>query len=313
MLMLSRVAESIYWEARYVERAENTARLFQVHSGLEADLSSALFPGWEAPLTALGWSGAATRGRGAGGKRADRRLAARFLLSDPGLPSSALSCLARARENLRTARDVMPRAAWEQLNRLFIVASAAAGGRLPPERQFAFADLVKLGCQEHVGVLIGTLSMNEAHHFALLGRRLERADMVARILLSQAEGLQPRGDGPSRALRDARWRGILTSVSGFHMYRLDVRPGVEGGQVLRFLLRNPDFPRSIARCLNRARDPLRRLPRSQPLLRRLDRARVELARAAVERASPPELRRILESLLTGIAAIHDEVSSTYFQ
>ena len=324
--MLSRVAEAVYWAARYVERAENTARLFQVHAGLEVDLAPGAFPGWEAPLKALGWTGggrAAISGAPRGSeavpadrKRPDRRFAARFLLSDPSLRASALACLAGARENLRAARDVLPRAAWEQLNRLFILASAStrdsAADGLPPPRQFPFADMVKLGCQEHVGVLTGTLSRNTAYHFTVLGRRLERADMVARILQSQAAGLQPASDFPSRALRDAQWRGVLQSVSGYHMYRLDVRPGVEGGQVLRFLLRNPDFPRSVGRCLAGCGEPLRRLPRSKPILQKLRQTREELRRARVERMSPPEIRRFLEKLLVSIARLHQEVSRAYF-
>lgn len=304
--MLSRVAETVYWAARQIERAENTARIVEANSHLIYDMPRRYFRGWE-PVVRI--TGAESLFHSLY-PQANEPNAVRFLLVDPQNPSSVLSCLEQARANLRTVRDIFPRAAWEQLNKFYLQTKHATAPSLSRTGQQMFIEGVKAGCQQHVGALTGTLSRNAAMHFILLGRRLERADMVSRILDAQSDALIDEAE--LLPFRTALWRAVLHSVSGYQMYRHAVGSAVDGPAVLRFLLRDPEFPRSIYRCVAALEAPLKRLPRREGPLRlvRQTAKRVKTLRPAA--LSGERLSEQMDGLQIAFSSIHRKLEETYF-
>ena len=172
--MLSRVAENLYWMARYIERAEDTARLLSVNSHLMLDLPRHLPLGW-APLIEMTGTLETFNERHSS---FDERNVVHFLCADAQNGSSILSALASARENLRTTRDVVPREIWEEVNQLYLNVADHAESGVSPRRRDAFLKNVIRGCQTLTGLIEGTLSHGPARTFIKLGRQLERADMT---------------------------------------------------------------------------------------------------------------------------------------
>jgi len=253
--MLSRVAENLYWYGRYLERAEDLGRMINVNGHLMLDLPRNMAPGW-APLVRITGSQALfdelyeTPGE---------RQVVRFLLADNRHPGSVLSCLHQARENLRAARDLLPREVWEQTNDLYLLAQRQLAGNLSKRRRQDFIDLMIRRCQQLIGMLADTMSHDYAWDFILLGRYHERADMTTRILDVRSAHLL-RGVDESQPFDQLQWMSVLKSLTAYQMYRRHVRLRVRGADVLRFLLGNAEFPRSVAFCLSAMAERLEELP-----------------------------------------------------
>ena len=253
--MLSRVAENLCWYGRYLERAEDLGRMINVNGHLMLDLPRRMAPGW-APLVRI------TGGQALFDElyeTSGERQVVRFLLADPRHPGSVLSCLSQARENLRAARDLLPREVWEQTNDLYLVAQEQLTGNLSARRRQDFIDLMIRRCQQLIGMLADIMSHDYAWDFILLGRYHERADMTTRILDVRSAHLL-RGLDDILPFEQLQWMSVLKSLTAYQMYRRHVRLRVRGPDVLRFLLGNPMFPRSVAFCLSAMAERLEELP-----------------------------------------------------
>ncbi|MCP1366818.1 alpha-E domain-containing protein, partial [Halomonas sp. BBD48] len=199
--MLSRVAENLYWTARYIERTEDTARLVSVNSHLLLDLPH---------HTALGWSTLIdiTGSDQLFDERFERRSeknVLHFLCMERDNPGSILASLASARENLRTTRDVVSREIWEQINELYLEVRESSDAGLAPRRRDAFLKRVIRGCQTVTGLIEGTLSHTATRCFIELGRHLERADMTTRILDVRSGNLLPKDPEELRPFENLQW------------------------------------------------------------------------------------------------------------
>lgn len=305
--MLSRVAETIYWMARYVERAENSARIVSVNANLLLDLPKGIAPGWR-PLIDI--TGANTLFEEHYKDYGERQVL-RFLLSDERHSGSILSALAAARENCRTIRDIVPREAWEQINGLYLFAGDQLAKGLTKTGRHAYLRQLITGAQTIVGLLDGTTLRDQGYDFLLLGRALERADMTSRIvdvrsatLLSVAEELRP--------FDTIQWVSVLKSMTAYQMYRRSEQIRVERGPVLRFIFQNAQFPRSVRYCLDSARQSLGRLPRNEAALRVLGRLARNLDGAPLAELGPDALHDFVDELQVGISALHDEIAATWF-
>lgn len=243
--MLSRMAENMYWFARYLERAENTARLVTVSTNLILDLPRVVTPDWE-PLIDI------TSGRDAFveryGEMSEHRVV-QFLLADRENPSSLISCLTKARENLRTTRDIVPAEGWGQINRLHLIAQEQMGDALSRRGRHEFLQTIIGQCQMIVGLLDGVMSRDEAFEFMRLGRNLERADMTTRILDVRSGDLLAEMPADLKAYGRVQWMSVLKSLTAYQMYRRLVRSRVAGVDVVRFLLQEERFPRALQACL----------------------------------------------------------------
>jgi uncharacterized alpha-E superfamily protein len=176
--MLSRVADSVYWMSRYIERAENVARFVDVNLQLMLDLAGDTVEQWRPLVDTTGDRLVFVERYG----QATRSNVVDFLTRDTQYPNSIMSCLHLARENARSVREVISSEMWEQVNKFFLmVRQAASGGHIQDDPHAFFAE-VKDASHLFAGITDATMSHNEGWHFSRLGRLLERADKTSRIL-----------------------------------------------------------------------------------------------------------------------------------
>lgn len=274
--MLSRVAERIYWTARYLERVENTARLVSVYDNLLFDLPRDTNISWY-NLIILNSSTELFQERY---KIQDERNVVKFILADDTNPSSMLSALKMVRENIRTTRDVVPQETWELINELDIYARQNIKLGINRSQRHSFLNTIIKGCQEISGLLFGTMSRDAAWQFFVLGRNLERADMTTRILDAGASlMLQQTDEETSLSLSQVVWGNVLRSLSADLNYRRTVRSAVNGAKVARYLLEDPHFPRTVNYCTSKIKQAASVLPRAErviPAIEALQRLNYEL-------------------------------------
>jgi len=306
-MLLSRVAENLYWAARYLERAEDTARIVREHTNLLVDLPTSVPLTWEPLLAIIG-------GRqefDAQYERADELSIVGYLVSDRGNAGSILMSVEQAREDLRTCREVVPREAWHAVNDLYLyVASHHRDGVSRPGRSRVLERIVAESLRTE-GFLVSTMSRDEAYEFVRLGRTLERADMTTRVLDVSAGALMATDADASGLYEDVQWMSVLRSLSALQMYHRATRQPVEPAAALRFLLLDAAFPRSVTCCLADVADSLSRLPRSQLVLPACDDARRVLADTPLDDLGAAGLHELADQLQVALAAIHDRLVETY--
>ncbi|MGF1545964.1 MAG: alpha-E domain-containing protein [Thiotrichales bacterium] len=305
--MLSRVAERIYWFARHIERAENTARLMQVYQKLVLDLPEKAHPGWGSVIEVLG-------GHEQYGKRRSKREpeVVHFVVADPHNGSSILSSIASARENLRTTREIMPNEAWELTNGLHLYLSRKARSDLPRATRHKLFNEVIHRCQTINGMLGGSMNHGDPYQFVMLGRNLERADMTTRIVDVGSATLLGHTDAPL-PYDNMLWISVLRSLSAYQMYRQHVRRRIIGRDVLDFLLRARQFPRSLAGALSVIERAVMALPRHEHTLRPIDDIKLMLIETDFDTLKGPALHEFIDELQLKLARLHGEIAVTWFR
>ncbi len=307
--MLSRVAENLYWLARYIERAENTARMVGVNGHLQLDLPARARTGWE-PLIAI--TGSAPLFRKLYRTPSEKNVVA-FLVSDERNSASIIGSLRTARENARTMRDIMPRESWEQISGLH--ASAARHIRkdeLLPDRDQYLRSIVH-GAQAITGLLAGTMSQDIGYDFLRMGRNLERADMTSRIIDVRSADLLSDQGGGLRPFETIQWMSVLKSLSGYQMYRQHVDQSVRRIYVLEFLLKDEYFPRAIFYCLGEIEACLARLPRRKKAVDIIRRMRKAVSDADLETLEQRNLNRFIDDFQIMLGGLHACIAETYFR
>lgn len=251
--LLSRVADSVYWMARYVERAENIARYIGVNLNLQLDLPLTPAQQWQPLIDTTGDTevfeehyGAATQGT-----------VIEFLAYDPRNPNSITSCLRSARENARSVRETISPDMWAQINSMYLQIQSQRSMPEPERLLDAFRE-IRMGCHLFQGIAEATMSHNEAWHFLRLGRKLERADKTSRILDVKYFMLLPSLKDVGTPYDDIHWSAVLKSVSGFEMYRKKYGR-ISPRDVVEFLVMDREFPRSIHFCIATASESLHRI------------------------------------------------------
>jgi uncharacterized alpha-E superfamily protein len=306
-MMLSRVAERVYWMARYVERAESTARLVHAYTHQVMDLPIGVEPGWKHLVDITGTAGA-FEARYAG---YDERSTITFLVADLENAGSILSSIAAARENIRTTRDVLPTEAWEHMNELYLYTRANAETAVGRKHRAAVLKHVIFRCQQIAGLLAGTMSHDTAYDFVCAGRNLERADMTTRIVDSAVFLLMPRKATPTE-YDSILWVNVLRSLSAYQMYRRHVRHRIVGDEVVRFLLRDAHFPRAVRHALAEAAVALSALPRNPDVLRSLARVQARIEATDPSVMTLDDLHRTIDEVQAELGGIHDAIRETWF-
>jgi uncharacterized alpha-E superfamily protein len=306
--VLSRVAENIYWFARYLERAENSARLVNVNANLLLDLPPEYRPGW-LPLIDITGSRELFD---ASERRAEERDVVHFLIAELDNPGSILGSLRFARENARTLRDVLPNEVWEHLNELFMEIKEELPGALNKRMRFKFLQKIIRGMQTLTGELEGTMSRNDAYTLMMLGRNLERADMTSRIIDVRSAQLVPAESAELTNFDTIQWVNLLKSLSGYQMYRLRARTRVSRAAALEFVLRDTHFPRACFFCLQEVGTFLRALPRSAAVMGSLAAACSFLKNADLERLDQPGLHEHIDLLQLHINVVHQGIARSFF-
>jgi uncharacterized alpha-E superfamily protein len=306
--MLSKVAERLYWTARYLERVENTARLVSVYDKLLFDLPNEINIGWY-NLVILNSATELFEDRY---KNQDERNVVKFMLADDTNPSSMLSALKMVRENIRTSRDVVPNETWELINEVYLYARNNIQQGINRSRRHEFLSEVIKGCQMLSGLLYGTMSHDAGWQFMKLGRDLERADMTTRILDAGAFALLEANGDASVSLRQIVWGNVLRSASAYMSYRRTVKAAVFGPDVASFMLEDPHFPRAVRFCLMQADVAAGKLPKNERVRKVISSIRPEALTIETEQDLGAGFRDFLNDLQVQFGELHDAVRETWF-
>lgn len=309
MAMLSRVAEHLYWMARYLERAENTARLITVNINLILDLPKGIRPGWES-LIAITGSRDLYDERHTG---ATESQVIRFLIGDVRNPGSILCSLRSARENARTIRDIIPREAWEQINELYLLANGRLTDAFSARRRFAYLREIILGVQQLAGVAAGTMSHDAGFEFYRLGCNLERADMTTRIIDVRCQDYEPDKADALSPFENILWMSVLKSLTAYQMYRRHRQAAIRRRDVVDFLLRDTAFPRATRFCILEMEDCLRQLPRSDEPLKLLAPLEHLIQECAPDTISQRDLHHFIDEVQICLGDVHAAIKACYFE
>ena len=248
--MLSRVADSLYWINRFVERAENISRFLEVSEAMSLDNPSSNAEPW---LPLIDASGDRQLFDQSYPRRSPQDVRG-FLLLDRNNPNSIVSCISNARENARQIRDVISTEMWEHMNELFW--SLQDGEVLWREPDLEQLRTIRRGCQLFYGITDVTLSRDHAWLFSRLGRLIERADKTSRILDVKYFLLLPDPSAVGGVLDELQWIALLRSAGAYQMYRQSVQQAISPTSVAHFLLLDPIFPRSVRFCVQEINDTL---------------------------------------------------------
>ena len=322
--MLSRVADSVYWMNRQIERAENVARA--VETTLDLALDGTISPGrlWNALVCTFGDESDFWARFGL----ADQANVISFLAFDQANPNSIASCLQAARENARTVRGMISTPMWEEINKahLYVRSAAAANAEIDHPREFL--DDVKRASQLITGVADATMSHGEAWHFARMGRLIERADKTSRVLDVEhyfqpaAARIAPPAAGTAADETEAvavQWSAVLESASALEMYR-KVHGAVSRRSVANFLIFDREFPRAMHFCLIKAEESLLAITGgakgaySNPAEQRLGRLRSHLDYGAIDEilGGPGGLHGFIDGFQTDLNQASQAVFDTFF-
>ena len=244
--MLSRTADSLFWLSRYVERADNTARIIDAASRLAAMPIS--YAGtsneWESALAAAG----ALHGFEAHHREASRDAVIDFLAFSSDNPSSIKSCLETARSNARAVRTALTADMWEAINAGWLELKRFDGTRMDRPTLNEFLSRVKEACLLFDGSAYRTMLRNDVYFFSRVGVYLERADNTARILDVKYHVLLPAPANVGGGLDYFQWASILRSVSALTAYRWVYRESLKPWLIADLLVLNEQMPRSLASC-----------------------------------------------------------------
>ena len=311
--MLSRVANCVYWMSRYIERAEDVARLIDVNLLLTLDLPRGSDTQWKALVSATG--DADNFATSYGEPTPDNVI--QFLVFDYENPNSVYSCLRSARENARAAREIISSEAWNQINGFYLEINDAAQhqGRLNHPSEFFHR--IRLNGQTVNGVIDATMSHDEPWHFCRLGRLLERGEQTARLLDAKYFLLLPSSEYVGSTLDDIQWSAVLRSASGFEMYRK--RYGrIDPVRIIGFLLLNRTFPRATYSCVVEADDSLHaicgtRVGEFSTLAEReLGRLRWEFAFSEADDIISAGMHEYLDALQTKFNQVGEGIRDSFF-
>jgi len=301
--MLSRTADHLFWMSRYMERAENTARMLNVN------YETSLLP-QSADMAEQGWRGLLSISEltelfGQRYRAIDARNVMDFMVRDEHNLSSIWCCLRAARENARAVRGTLTTEVWETQNQTWLEFNRLLKQGAFERDPASFFEWVKFRSHLSRGVTLGTMLQDESLHFIRIGTFLERADNTARLLDVKYHALTGGeffGAGNPTEVQEVdfyHWSAILRSVSGFEIYRKVYRNVIRPEKVAELLILRPDMPRSLAACMNETVANLERVANehSGETLRRAGRLQSDLRYARIDEILSTGLHAYLTQFL----------------
>ncbi|RKU28836.1 hypothetical protein C6497_08740 [Candidatus Poribacteria bacterium] len=310
--MLSRVAESIYWMSRYIERAENVARFVDVNLQLLLDQPAGIQAQWD-PLVATTGDDALFSDKYG---EPTHETVIKFLTFDTENPNSIISCLRAARENARSIRENISSEMWEQINDTYLMVTETPEEWTMTEPHQFFTD-IKIASQLFIGQTDNIMSHSEGWHFCQLGRLIERADKTSRIVDVKYFILLPSVVDVDTSYDDIQWGALLHSASAFEMYRR-THGMILPNSVVHFLLLDRDFPRSVLYCLKNAEESLHAISGtpietfSNPAEQGLGQLHSEFAYAQVDQILNTGLHEFLDAFQTKLNLVGEDIYKTFF-
>lgn len=307
-MMLSRVAERVYWMARYLERADNTARLLSAHTVLLMDLPETLEYDWFTPVVIFN---AETQYKENYTEVSEENVM-RFLIADKDNPSSLLGSFASVRENVRTSLDLLPEEIWEQVNQTYMQLQAA----LPSlssrhSRQMVLRD-VMAACQRIRGVLESHLSRDHAFDFIQIGKHVERADMTSRTLEMTSLLLAEDRSHALRRYESILWASLLSTLGAQQMYLRHMNSRIIARDVLQFLCQDLQFPRSLLYSLKAVNYYLSRLPEPEAVQAIASRIAEQFAKEDISAIPVDQIHWFMDRLQADLTLLHNDIAETWF-
>jgi uncharacterized alpha-E superfamily protein len=244
--MLGRTAQNLYWLSRYVERAENMARLLEV--GYRMSLTSRREGGSSEHLISMMQAAEVDEDFAKKDRPADVDTVAHFMMFDPTNPSSVYTCLQAARTNARTVRTAITSDMWETLNSAWLEFSQIRPRDVRGAKLLELLEWVKHLSHEFRGALLGTILRDDGYAFLQAGNFVERADNTARILDMKYYVLLPRAKMVGGDLDIQQWTLILRAASAHRSYRHVYHDRYKAHNISDFLILRPEMPRSLIYC-----------------------------------------------------------------
>jgi uncharacterized alpha-E superfamily protein len=306
--MLSRVAERLYWAARYIERAENTARLLNAFNLLMLDLPKGVGLSWSQLIDISGGQEEFKQHY----RSANERNTLAFMLSEPGNHGSILTSVSLARENLRTTRDIVPSEAFESVNELLMFVRRRLKSRTFRNHMYDFLSQIVQRCQGITGMLAGTMSHDAAYQFVRTGRNLERADMTTRII-DVGSATLIASDAELERLEHRLWTWLLGALSAHQAYRQTVRRQVTAAVAAGYLLHDKLFPRALLHTLGEIRVCVKQLPRSQAAVRAVARVERLVEDSDMHVIFPQAFHTFIDDIQVALGGIHESIQLTWFE
>lgn len=313
-MLLSRTAEDLYWLGRNIERAEAVARLVGEHTNLLVDLPVDVDSDWAAMLAVTGSAEAFAERY----DRAGEAEVVTFLMADVANPGSVLRSINAARESLRIVRPLVPRSAWECVNRLHLDAVDATARCSQRRERLTVTERVMASCQQFGGIMGGTMSRDHAYRFWELGRLVERADMTSRVLDVGAGALMaaavPSGHPPAdrSPYEDVRWLGVLRALAAHNMYHRSTGCSVNGPDVVQFLLQDPAFPRSVRHCTDQVDQLVEELPARPDVVAGVESLDRVVTRPVAVSSDPAAVHSHVAEIQGALRGLHSAVAAAYF-
>lgn len=303
--MLSRDAEHLYWLTRYVERLENIARMINVHSELMLDFPGDKSLGWK-PIIKTMDSEKLFQNKYS---EYSEISAVKFLGDDKENENSIISSLEMARYNARAIKDDLPRSATEQLNNLFNEFSGGMSSSSSRRKRASYIYNVISGTQRFFGIISDNFSRGYAFEFMRLGRFVERIDMNSRIIDSLCIN---KSNEQTHDFHTLEWVSMLRTLSAHESFRKEIRGEIERGDVINFLLKNENFPRSIYRCLTITEKSLSALPKNNDVLEVIKKLNHRVFSARLNGYDDKQLHNFLDYLQRRIHLLDEKIHKNYF-
>ena len=307
MKLLSRVAERLYWLARYLERTENTARLIKSYNNLIMDIPIGSEPSWMILVDILDERNRYSKIF----RNENEQNVHKFLVEKPSVTCGIHYSIAQARENMRTTRDALPEEAWEYTNSLFLFSSENRAKYGRRQARLAYLDEIIQRCQMISGLIDSTLPRDNAYHFIKIGYLLERADMTARITDVGAGDIIDR-EGINDAIDPILWGSLLEALSAKSAYRKAVSPIVEKNPIVDFLFKAESFPRSIYFCLREISIEIGDKPNRESVTKLLRSSMRKLRRFDASSLTREQLHEFIDKFQVSLIALNEEFYSSWF-
>jgi uncharacterized alpha-E superfamily protein len=309
--LLARYAECIFWLARFVERAENLARILEVHETYARDRAGARE--WYSIVQLNADEDTFSERHEA----ASAKNVIRFYLTDRENPTSIVNVVRSARENARTLRPLVSTEMWVQLNVFYNRLVAIDERELAPGNLSPLLNEIKQACQTFTGIAEGTFYRDQAWYFYRLGRYMERADQTTRLLDSKYYVLL-RDTAVTNIVNTGQWLALLRAASGYHAFRLLHQSDLTPWRVAAFLLFNPSFPRSVFLCVREVDAAVTGL-KSRYFLRGgndvaegLDQLRSILGTKSIDEVLSGGLHEFIDFIQRYLIAITDRLGAAFF-
>lgn len=302
--MLSSDAEHFYWLSRYAERAENTARLVNVNVELMLDFPGDKSKAWKPVIEITGMEDFFSKKNSS----FEENVVINFLTFDKNNPNSILSSLASAQYNSKPIRDNLPRASSEQLSFLinnFIDVSKSKSNR----KRSSIISSVISNIQLFFGIISDNFVMGTEYQFIKLGRFIERADMISRIV--DAQCIKDEIFVLGEEYPTLQWTSILRSLSAYEAYRIS-QGTISKGEIINFLIKNGDFPKSIVKCLSNVQEAINNLPNNKELKKSIDQILNTIINSNVNKFSNKRLHDFIDNLQKNLLDLDMEISKNYF-